>query len=160
MEAPAERAWDAADEITSPAANASGERGAARAASDEPQSARLVDRHFNGSRPDDYPAAHFVEAQPIHANLIHFPREIVATRRVRPRSMGVAEASPEQTGQLSIFEVDPNSISIGPMASATTVETAAPAPSWSGPNGQTLNSTRARRKSKNIAGILHRPRSK
>ncbi len=47
--------------------------------------------------------------------------------------MGVAEASPEQTGQLSIFEVDPNSISIGPMASATTVETAAPAPSWSGP---------------------------
>jgi len=50
--------------------------------------------------------------------------------------MGVTEVSPEQTGQsgqLSIFEVDPNSISIGPMASATTVETAAPAPSWSGP---------------------------
>jgi uncharacterized RDD family membrane protein YckC len=131
-EAPAERGWEAAHEVTSPAVNASGDRGAPRTAGDEPQSARLADRHFNGSRPDD-PAAHFVEAQPIHANLIHFPREIVATRRVRPRSMGVTEASPEQTGQLSIFEVDPNSISIGPMASASTVETAAPAPSWSGP---------------------------
>jgi uncharacterized RDD family membrane protein YckC len=126
--APAERTWDASDE----SARACGDPGAPTAASDVPQSARAEDWHFNGSRPDDYLAGHFVEAQPIHANLIHFPREIVATRRVRPRAMGVTETSPEQAGQLSIFEVDPNSISIAPMASASTVETAAPAPSWSG----------------------------
>jgi uncharacterized RDD family membrane protein YckC len=130
--APAERMWETSDEITSPA-TASSDRRAPTAASDAPQSARAEDWHFNGARRDDFPAAHFVEAQPIHANLIHFPREIVATRRVRPRSMGVTETSPEQAGQLSIFEVDPKSISIGPMASVSTVETAAPAPSWSGP---------------------------
>jgi uncharacterized RDD family membrane protein YckC len=130
--APAERTWEASDEISS-SARALGDPGAPAAASDARQSARAEDWHFNGSRPDDHLAAHFVEAQPIHANLIHFPREIVATRRVRPRSMCVTETSPEQAGQLSIFEVDPNAISIGPMASASTVETAAPAPSWSGP---------------------------
>jgi uncharacterized RDD family membrane protein YckC len=127
--APAERTWDASDE----SARACGDPGAPTAANAPPQGARAEGWHFNGAHQDDFPAAHFVEAQPIHANLIHFPREIVATRRVRPRSMGITEASPEQAGQLSIFEVDPNAISIGPMASASTVETAAPAPSWSGP---------------------------
>ncbi len=127
---PVERTW----EVSNESARARSDLGAPTAADDVPQSARVDDRHFNGARPDDFPAAHFVEAQPIHANLIHFPREIVATRRVRPRSAGVTEeTSPEQAGQLSIFEVDPNSISIAPMASASTVETAAPAPSWSGP---------------------------
>jgi uncharacterized RDD family membrane protein YckC len=73
-----------------------------------------------------------VDAQPIHANLIHFPRELVATRRLRPRLSTACEPSvEEQQGQLSIFEVDPNSIAIGP--SATVAEEVAPAPSWSGP---------------------------
>jgi len=73
-----------------------------------------------------------VEAQPIHANLIHFPRELVATRRLRPRLSSACEPSvEEQQGQLSIFEVDPSSIVIGP--SATVAEQIAPAPSWSGP---------------------------
>jgi uncharacterized RDD family membrane protein YckC len=56
-----------------------------------------------------------IEAHPIHANLISFPREIVATRRMRPRLADVA--IPEPGTQLSIFEVDPDS-----------VETEAPAP--------------------------------
>ncbi len=51
-------------------------------------------------------------AQPIYANLIQFPREIIATRRIRPRITGPeAGTENEQFGQLSIFEVDPASVS-------------------------------------------------
>jgi uncharacterized RDD family membrane protein YckC len=79
------------------------------------------------------PAIESVDAaQPIHANLIQFPRELVATRRMRPRLSGPPQSSgAEQYGQLSIFEVDPSSICIEPTASTT--DLAAPAPSWSGP---------------------------
>jgi uncharacterized RDD family membrane protein YckC len=67
--------------------------------------------------------------QPIHANLIQFPREIVATRKVRPR---LAEGRfAEFGGQLSIFEVDPGSISVEP-AAADQVN-AEVAPEWTGP---------------------------
>jgi uncharacterized RDD family membrane protein YckC len=63
-----------------------------------------------------------IEAHAIHANLIQFPRELVATRRMRPRlAEGIAQ--PEQAGtQLSIFEVDPSSVQVG------LIETEAPAP--------------------------------
>ncbi|MGA8089380.1 MAG: RDD family protein [Terracidiphilus sp.] len=59
-------------------------------------------------------------AQPIAANLIEFPREIVATRRMRPRitEAFVDESEPQQ---LSIFEVEPNSISTEPMGAAATI---------------------------------------
>ena len=51
-----------------------------------------------------------IEARPIHANLIQFPRELIATRRMRPR---LAEPEPPQPGaQLSIFEIDPGSVQI------------------------------------------------
>ena len=54
-------------------------------------------------------------AQPIHANLIEFPREIVAPRKVRPRMVeGPLAATGGQPGQLSIFEVDPGTISTEP----------------------------------------------
>lgn len=67
--------------------------------------------------------------QPIHANLIQFPREIVATRKVRPR---LAEGPlAEIAGQLSIFEVDPGSISVEPAAAE--VVSAELAPEWTGP---------------------------
>lgn len=54
-------------------------------------------------------------AQPIHANLIEFPRELFATRRARPRLAegplrDEAFAGTEQS-QLRIFEVAPESIS-------------------------------------------------
>jgi uncharacterized RDD family membrane protein YckC len=57
-------------------------------------------------------------AQDIPANLIEFPREIVATRRMRPR---ITEAEPDSTDpqQLSIFEVEPNSVSTEPMSGST-----------------------------------------
>jgi uncharacterized RDD family membrane protein YckC len=72
-------------------------------------------------------------AQPIPANLIEFPREIVATRRMRPR---ISEVNPEsdEPQQLSIFEVDPNSVSTEPMACAA----AAPPPMWIGTSWQEI----------------------
>lgn len=77
-------------------------------------------------------------AKPIHANLIQFPREIVATRRIRPRLAECPQQTAEELyGQLSIFEVDPSSVSVEPMASST-VETALPAPSWSGPEWSSI----------------------
>ena len=68
-------------------------------------------------------------AQPIHANLIEFPREIVATRKVRPRLLeGLLGTS---GGQLSIFEVDPGSISTEPLMAGTAG--VASAATWTGP---------------------------
>lgn len=52
--------------------------------------------------------------EPIHANLIEFPREMVATRRARPRRAEGPLAAREPAPQLSIFEVDPDAISIEP----------------------------------------------
>lgn len=55
-------------------------------------------------------------AQPIYANLIQFPREMVATRKARPRRAEGPLAATESAPQLSIFEVDPATISILPPA--------------------------------------------
>ncbi len=52
--------------------------------------------------------------EPIYANLIEFPREMVATRRARPRRAEGPLAAREPAPQLSIFEVDPDAISIEP----------------------------------------------
>ena len=84
---------------------------------------------------DSGPIYETVEAaQPIAANLIEFPREIVATRRMRPR---ITEAIPESSEpqQLSIFEVDPNTVSTEPMAAATTT---AAEPMWIGTSWQQI----------------------
>lgn len=67
-----------------------------------------------------------VEPSPIPANLIEFPRELVAARKARPRLVEGLSAAPEPGAQLSIFEVDPVSIS-------TEVEEAAPAHAWTAP---------------------------
>lgn len=93
--------------------------------------------------PDVYPheaqpaeGYHVVEpAPPSHANLIEFPRELVATRKVRPRRAEGHYAIGAPSGQLSIFEVDPGSISTEPEAPAVLSEATAPAwqaPEWSG----------------------------
>ena len=72
-----------------------------------------------------------LEAEPIHANLIEFPREVVATRKMRPRLVEGPYAA-SRDGQLSIFEVDPEAISTE--APAAAVEQAARwnEPDWSG----------------------------
>jgi uncharacterized RDD family membrane protein YckC len=73
-------------------------------------------------------------ARPMHANLIEFPREIVATRKVRPR-LAEGRFAADGEAQLSIFEVDPGSISTEPEAADPATE-AAPSswqsPVWSG----------------------------
>jgi uncharacterized RDD family membrane protein YckC len=63
--------------------------------------------------------------EPIYANLIHFPREVVATRRLRPRRAEGPLADATAGAQLSIFEVDPSSILTEP-ALAPANEPAAP----------------------------------
>lgn len=73
--------------------------------------------------------------QPIHANLIEFPRELVATRRMRPRlTSSLHTAIGDLFGQLSIFEVDPTTVSTEPEAPAARFEAQAmPAEAWNGP---------------------------
>jgi uncharacterized RDD family membrane protein YckC len=67
--------------------------------------------------------------QPVHANLIEFPRELVATRKMRPRrAEGPLAASRAET-QLSIFEVDPGAVSTRP-ESAAAAAAVWPEPAW------------------------------
>jgi uncharacterized RDD family membrane protein YckC len=75
-------------------------------------------------------------AQPIHANLIEFPREIVAPRKARPRrAEGPFAAQHEHDVQLSIFEVEPDAISTDPVSADSMNPEAAPtwmSAEWSG----------------------------
>jgi len=74
-----------------------------------------VSSHVEQSPSGDGEAIEHVEgAQPIHANLIEFPRELVATRKMRPRLTESHTGFTEPYAQLSIFEVDPGTISIEP----------------------------------------------
>lgn len=70
-----------------------------------------------------------VEPQAIPANLIEFPRELVATRKARPRLAEGLSAAADPGAQLSIFEVDPISISTEPAIE----ERAQPAQAWTAP---------------------------
>ena len=73
-----------------------------------------------------------VDPRASHANLIEFPRELVAARKMRPRLAETVAGIPLETeAQLSIFEVDPGAVSTEPMT-----ETLAPKPAiaeWNGP---------------------------
>lgn len=95
----------------------------------------FADNTLTAPEPPDFvdPSYEVIEAaQPIPANLIHFPREIVATRRMRPRISGLPHnVGEDQYGQLSIFEVDPSSVSTEPVAAIA--DAAYPAPEISGP---------------------------
>ena len=66
-------------------------------------------------------------AQPIHANLIEFPREVVATRKMRPRRAEGPLAAFSSADQLSIFEVDPETVSTQP---STAISDGPAAPDW------------------------------
>jgi uncharacterized RDD family membrane protein YckC len=70
--------------------------------------------------------------QPIYANLIEFPRELVATRKMRPQLIDGPFAEEEADKQLSIFEVDPASISTQPEADSADSASAWRQPEWSG----------------------------
>ena len=85
---------------------------------------------------DDEAVESVEPAQSVFANLIEFPREIVAPRRVRPRrAEGPLADTGEPDRQLSIFEVDPGGISVQPVSSDLAAESAEAkwqAPEWSG----------------------------
>ncbi len=73
-------------------------------------------------------------AQPIPANVIRFPRPVVATRKKRPRRAEGPLAVPEAGTQLSIFEIEPETVSTEP-SPAVAGEAAAQAwlqPDWPG----------------------------
>jgi uncharacterized RDD family membrane protein YckC len=102
----------------------------------EPETEERWDANSNTEFELKYEETGVVEpATPIHANLIEFPREIVATRKMRPRlAEGPNGSDVEAGGQLSIFEVDPGSISIQATDSYSLAETATTtwqAPEWS-----------------------------
>ncbi len=68
---------------------------------------------------------------PVQANLIQFPRELVATRKLRPRLAEVAAGGESDSdGRLSIFEVDPATVSIE--AAMPNPEKGAAGSTWSG----------------------------
>ena len=94
------------------------------------------DNSFRAFEPQQDDGVRIVEPdQPIHANLIQFPREIVATRKARPRRVEGPLAEQQHEGQLSIFEVEPETISTEPAASEALSPAAAPTwmePEWSG----------------------------
>jgi uncharacterized RDD family membrane protein YckC len=82
---------------------------------------------------DGRAAAGFAQAdapEPIAANLIQFPREMVATRRLRPRRIEGPLAALETAPQLSIFEVDAANVSTQPAAPAADEQAA---PEWMRP---------------------------
>ncbi len=72
------------------------------------------------------------ENEPGHANLIQFPRELVATRKMRPRLAEPSSAGTEE-GQLSIFEVDPSTVSTEAAAPAVAVLDDVPSSIWNRP---------------------------
>jgi uncharacterized RDD family membrane protein YckC len=75
---------------------------------------------------------HILETSPIQANIIEFPRQLVASRKARPR---LAEGPLREDGtpepQLRIFEVEPEQISVEPVFVYADEQTEA-APVWQG----------------------------
>jgi uncharacterized RDD family membrane protein YckC len=71
-------------------------------------------------------------AQPIFGNVIEFPRQIVATRKVRPRLVEGPLATSPAGAQLSIFEVDPGAVSVEPEEESP--RTTGPAAEWNAPD--------------------------
>jgi uncharacterized RDD family membrane protein YckC len=71
-----------------------------------------------------------------HANLIEFPRELVAPRKRRPRRAEGPFAADGLERQLSIFEVDPGAFSIQPQAADTAPVW--PSPEWASPEWESM----------------------
>lgn len=127
--------WDADFPVHAPAPAAAR---APRPAESAVPAAEVARNHPRpAAEPWDAQAIEPVEAVvPLHANLIQFPRELVATRKVRPRLAEgpLAAAAPEM--QLSIFEVDPGTVSTQPQMEASAPAAAGQAwagQTWAGP---------------------------
>jgi uncharacterized RDD family membrane protein YckC len=85
-------------------------------------------------------------AIPLAANLIEFPRELVATRKVRPRlAEGPLREEDRPGGQLRIFEVEPDSYHRHPQAAAAGSAAAQPGLDWASIRLDTPHPERAAR---------------
>lgn len=74
---------------------------------------------------DPFEEATVVPAQPLPAKLIEFPRELIATRKARPRLAEgpLRDTEPTSDGsQLRIFEVEPEAISKEPVSTSVLPE--------------------------------------
>lgn len=75
---------------------------------------------------------------PLSANLIEFPRQLIAARKARPRlaegplreTAGAGAALAKEDAQLRIFEVEPEQISRKPLAASVDAIAHAPAAEW------------------------------
>jgi uncharacterized RDD family membrane protein YckC len=107
---------------------------------------------FEVEAPEDF----LRDAQPIHGNLIEFPHELIAARKVRPRRAEGIYALVESEPQLSIFEVDPASVSIQP----DTVEQHAETSTWAGPEWADMKLEASRRQEIAPEPVFEEPQDK
>jgi uncharacterized RDD family membrane protein YckC len=92
----------------------------ARRASRTPSSSHQPAPAFAPRISDPLEEATVAPATPLAANLIEFPRELVATRKARPRlAEGPLRDAAPQPGQLRIFEVEQEAIDHHPAAPVT-----------------------------------------
>ncbi|HEY5381829.1 MAG TPA: RDD family protein [Acidobacteriaceae bacterium] len=96
-------------------------------------------------------ADHVIEAMPLPANLIEFPRQLIASRKARPRlAEGPLREEASSEPQLRIFEVEPEQISTQPAATENPEDLSATAPGWQGllldstPVGEPLSQSKER----------------
>ena len=92
---------------------------------------RTEARHSQARRPliteivDPFEEATVAPTQPLPAKLIEFPRELIATRKARPRlaegPLRETDAAPDGS-QLRIFEVEPETISKEPVSDSVLPE--------------------------------------
>jgi len=68
----------------------------------------------------------------VHANVIKFPRELVAVRKLRPRRVERPFAPESLERQLNIFEVDPGPLLVQSETARAAHTAAWPEPAWSG----------------------------
>jgi uncharacterized RDD family membrane protein YckC len=126
------RLYDDAPPVAFPALNAAGPERRSRARvleSEELDELEGLEQEIAFRRAPEF-EDHIIETLPLPANLIEFPRELVAARKARPR---LAEGPLREEGvaepQLRIFEVESEQISIAPAAPE---EVVTGAPVWQG----------------------------
>jgi uncharacterized RDD family membrane protein YckC len=99
---------------------------------EDPAELEELDHEIAFRRAPDF-VDHIIETLPLPANLIEFPRELIAARKARPRlAEGPLREDLTPEPQLRIFEVEPETISTEPAAANDITEFASGAPVWQG----------------------------
>ena len=89
----------------------------------DPEEALALDEEIQYRSSPDFEPFVFEPTTPLPANLLEFPRQLVAARKARPRlAEGPLLEETPRSPQLRIFEVEPEQISIQPLPPALTPE--------------------------------------